>query len=172
MRRRLTQSAQSASSAAEDWLAQLGMELPGSPRGDVPTLPDDLTELTDATLMEVFGEFTEWANYANGRRSALEIDEADAQAALDIATARATVAGWDDNGDTKSDKRVTIAKARRDTDTEVQKAAEEYRKVHAKRKMVTAMCDIFERNAALISRELSRRIGSGDVERRSARWRA
>lgn len=171
MKRRLTQSARSASSDAEDWLAQLGMELPGSPKTDVPTLPDDLTEISDADLMEVFSEFTEWANYANGRRSALEIDEADAQAQLDIANARAVVSGWDDN-DGKSDKRVTIAKARREIDTEVQQASERYRKVHAKKKMVTAMCDIFERNAALISRELSRRIGSGDVERRSARWRA
>ena len=72
----------------------------------------------------------------------------------------------------EADKRVTVAKARRTADIEVQKAATEYRKKHARRKMVTAMADIMERNAALISRELSRRISTSEVQGRSDRWRA
>jgi hypothetical protein len=146
------------------------MQLPGNPGTDIPTLPDDLTELTDESLMSLFAEFTEWTNYASARLSATEIDEAEAQASLDVAIAQATVSAHE--ADASAKKTVTIAKARRTADTEVQAASAAYRKVHARRKMVSAMYTIMERNASLVSRELSRRIGRADTDRRSARWRA
>lgn len=173
VKRRILNRDESASSAAERWLRDEGLEVPDRPRGDLPpTLPDDLTDLDDPELMQLFAEFTEWLNFADVRRTALEIDEADVQAALDVAEARAKVSGWDDDEAPKSDRRVTIAKARQVIDAEVIRAHEEFRKVKSRRKMVNAMCDILERNAALVSRELSRRIGRADITRRSERWRA
>jgi hypothetical protein len=166
MRRSLTRS---ESSVAVDRVERLGFYLPTRPGEEVPTLPLDLTEIDDSELMILFNQFTAWSNYAAGKRSEAEIDEAKVSDSLGFAQAQATILGWED-GTKESDKRVTIAKARQLADADVQKALSERRRSHAHRKLVTTMAENFERSTALISRELSRRIGNSDVQRRQHRW--
>lgn len=147
----------------------MGFRLAPRPEEAIPTLPNDLTEIEDSDLMLLFGEFTAWSNYAAGKRSEAEIEERRLNDRLGFADAKAMILGWDD--DTKaSDKRVTITKARKLADEDVQEALCEQREAYAHRKLIATMAENFERNTALISRELSRRIGNRDVSQRQQRW--
>jgi hypothetical protein len=120
--------------------------------------------------MILFAQFTAWTNYTSGKRSLAEIDESAADAAHALAEAKATVLGWDEETGAASDRRVAITKARRLIHEEVQKALAAKRQAYAHRKIISVMAETMERNAALISRELSRRIGTSDVRRRGERW--
>lgn len=120
--------------------------------------------------MTLFGEFTAWSNYAAAKRSEAEIEERRLSDALGFAEAEATILGWDNDTGKASDKSVTVTKARKLADADVQKAIAEQRVAYGHRKLLTTMTDNFERSTALISRELSRRIGNSDVTRRHQRW--
>lgn len=167
---RRTLRGRSVLSAAVDYVEDLGLYLPERPHRDIPALPEDLTELGDSDLMVLFTEFTAWTNYAVTKRSLAETEEAEAEAEHALAEATAIILGWDEDTGAASDRRVTIAKARRLQDRKVQEALQTKREAHARRKIIGVMAETMERNSALISRELSRRIGSGDVHRRSSRW--
>ena len=77
--------------------------------------------------------------------------------------AEALLAQWDsvNKGD-----RVTMAKARRDIDPLVVEHHQRHLQSRAYRKMVNTVFDRGERNAHVLSRELSRRISIAPVERR------
>ena len=59
-----------------------------------------------------------------------------------------------------------MAKARRDVDPEVGDRRDKHHEARAYRKMVDTVFDRCERNANVLSRELSRRISLTPVERR------
>lgn len=161
---------QGASSDAVYHAESLGIYLPERPDTEIPSLPDDLTDLDDRDLMALFAEFTAWTDYVNAKRSIAEIDEAEASSDLDYAEVSAIVAAWDVEQGAASDRRVTIAKARKAMDEEVRKAQMAKRKAHARRKILVTMADAMDRNTFLISRELSRRIGTSDTRNRGSRW--
>ena len=141
MPRRRPLRSQSESSAAVERVEELGLHLPDRPEEDIPHLPDDLTDLDDAALMRLFVEFTSWTNYASAKRSIAEIDEGVADAAHALAEAKATVLGWDEDTGAASDRRVTIAKARRLENDAVQRALQTKREAYAKRKIISVMAE-------------------------------
>ena len=141
----------------------LKFTLPERPGSDMPTLPLELDDLTDASLMSVYSETVAWVNYAKAELAKAEILEEGALSALRQTEAFALISQWDDTnkGDT-----VTMAKARRDVDPEVVDNGNKHREARAYRKMVDTVFDRCERNATVLSRELSRRISMTPVERR------
>jgi hypothetical protein len=119
--------------------------------------------------MELFAQLTAWAGFLGAQLAAAEIDERAAEAVLEAAEATAMVRDW---GGTKDD-RVAIAKAQRMNDPEVVERKQEVANRYAYRKLVGVLFINVERNAALVSRELTRRTGSYEAKpRRESRWRA
>lgn len=114
--------------------------------------------------MTLFSEYVQWQNYAATTLAEAENEEAKAESKLKLIEAR-WMASYDD-----PKGKVTVAKAERDTRPEVQEAHIEWLTAKAHRKMVGAIYSNCERCAQLVSRELSRRIGSGSSERRQQRW--
>jgi hypothetical protein len=116
--------------------------------------------------MTLFMQFTAWTNYAAMALAEAEVEEAQAESRMGFEEAQSMVALW--TGD-KTD-RVTIARAQRNLNPKVQRAVQELLTAKATRKMTAVMFTNCERCAQLVSRELSRRIGRNDGERRAMRW--
>jgi hypothetical protein len=116
--------------------------------------------------MEVFALYVAWHDFLDVQRVAAEIAEADAETALKVLQATSIAAGWEGPKET----RITVLRAERDTDPEVMAAQAAFSQMKARRKMMGVLCGNMERGAALLSRELSRRIGRAPVEGRAAGW--
>ena len=118
--------------------------------------------------MSLYSQMVSWVNYAKAEVVQAEVIEENTLSALRQTEAFALISQWDDTnkGDT-----VTMAKARRDVDPEVVDCGDNHRAARAYRKMVDTVFDRCERNAMVLSRELSRRISMTPVERR-LQWTA
>lgn len=143
--------------------------MPDRPSADLPDLPSDLDDLSDADLMEAYREFVAWVSFAKAELVKAEIAEEYEAHMLKVTEARCLINQW--GTDTKSD-RVTLAKARRDVDLKVVAQQESLLEARAYRKLADAMFDRCERGAQLLSRELTRRVGGGQRDMRNARMSA
>lgn len=130
------------------------------PEYEVPELPWDITDVSDALLMEHFSKQLAWQNFFATQVAQAEIDEADAEAHLKTQEAVIMLTG----------KKVTEARAERDVNENVIAARDAYLVARAKRKMLQVTMENRERCANLISRELTRRVGREGNQRRSDRW--
>lgn len=139
----------------------------GAPSFDIPDIPDDITEVGDENLMQLFSEFVQWQNYAATDFAQAEVAEARAEAKTKYVEAQAMVTGWSDAKD-----KVTLSRAQLALDPSVIEARNDEMVAYARRKLVAVVYENCERCAALISRELSRRIGGGSspTQRRQQRW--
>lgn len=146
-------------------LAQQGLTRIEQPEGEAPRLPPSITDVGDEELMDLFTELTTWHDYVAYQVACAAVDERGAQRKLDQAEAHAMLNGWGGG----SDGRVAVAKARIQTDPKVQQLREELDTLHAYRKMVDVMATNLERDAALVSRELTRRT-SDNTRNRSSKW--
>lgn len=144
-----------------------GFNTPPKPRYDIPSLPQDITGLGDEDLMDLFVSLTAWMDFIAVQVAMAQVDERASQRDLDIAEASATAANWTGG----RDDRVAIAKAKVATDAVVVRCRNDLDERHAYRKLVEALASNVERDAALVSRELTRRTSGGTpVTRRSSRW--
>jgi hypothetical protein len=141
-----------------------GVYLPGRPERPVPEIPLDLTDLHDKRIMELFALYVAWNCFFDVQRVHAEIEEADAETGLKVLQATSLADGWQGPKET----RITILRAERDTDPEVMAAQARYDQAKARRKMTGVLCGNMERGAALLSRELTRRVGRAPVEGRAA----
>lgn len=105
--------------------------------------------------MNRYAEFVAWANYAKSVLVQAEIEEEQAEHDLKVVEAQTLIGEW------SSDKKdtVTAAKARRDTDKTVVDARQKLLNARAYRKLLESVYDRCEKSGAVLSRELSRRIG-------------
>lgn len=141
--------------------------MPARPGFDIPRLPVKLSEYQDDRLMQLFVALTRWTDHLAGKVAEAEVDERAADAALSRAQSQVLLAGWAGG----KDDRVTLAKAERDLDPEVERRRDELDRRHAYRKMLGVLFSSTERDAAVVSREISRRIGRReDNDRRASRW--
>ena len=95
-----------------------------------------------------------------------EVDERFAEDRLKILEAKALIRDW---GGSKED-RVAVARAERVLDPEVADAMDGVQGCYAARKLISAMVDAADKNSALISREVTRRVGMEPTERRDRKW--
>jgi hypothetical protein len=137
----------------------------GRPDFDVPEIPEDITIVSDEFLMQLFSRYVSWQNYAAAELARTEVDESRAEANVRYVEARSMVGNWAGSSD-----KVTVARAAQTLDPEVEQARQDLLVAYAARKMTAVINANCERTAALISRELSRRIGRDGVERRQMRW--
>lgn len=149
----LRRKTSAAAAAALLQVEEQGLGFPDSPLSDLPELPEDITACADSTLMELFTQFTGWADYVGTQHALAVIDERDAERQLEIAEATAVTSTW---SGTSAD-RVAIAKAKIALDPAVQTAKKTVQDRYAYRKLIETLFANLERDAALVSRELTRR---------------
>lgn len=138
--------------AYQEIVAQ-GLDLPDKPVSGLPQLPDSLTTMTDVELMEAYAEFVAWSDYTTSQVAAAAIDERAAQAYLESVEAEVMLREWSG----KTGDRVTVQKAKAASDEAVIRARNEVDERYAYRKLTESIATSMERNAQMLSRELTRR---------------
>jgi hypothetical protein len=138
----------------------------GRPDYEIPDLPRDITIISDDRLMQLFSEYVGWQNYAATEFAMAEVTEERAEADAKRINAMTLVGMNPEKG------KITVAQAGRLLSPEVERAEQDRLNAYAARKMTQVVLQNCERCAALISRELSRRIGGSGIERRNMRWNA
>jgi len=117
--------------------------------------------------MQLFVALTRWTDYIAGLLACAEIDERAHEAV--VAKAEAVVIL---RGTGEKDDKVTRARAERETDPTVLKWRAKLDEAYIYRKAMQVMFTSAERDAAVVSRELTRRVGKRENnERRADRWR-
>jgi hypothetical protein len=164
--RRKPGSSESASHKAVLRVRAEGLELPRKPDEGAPRLPRELSEISDRKLMSLFAEYTEWSSFLGTKVALAEIDETEKDNIYGDMRAAHMVRNW---GGGKDD-RVALSKAQSDTNPEVQQARDAYEEARAYRKMVGRFYDNMTSEAAVLSREITRRVGREPGERRTGRW--
>lgn len=116
-------------------------------------------------------KFTRWADYSGAQLALADVDEKYAEAYVDQLKARGLVEGAWASEDDKPTKRPTLAelRANKALDPVYQDAITAKLEAYARRKLIGARHEAFERNASVVSRELSRRIERDPSARRTAR---
>lgn len=156
----------SPSDRAVNRLEREGIALPGKPTFENDRLPEDLTTLVDEDLMNLFVRLTSWCGYLNARASAAMVDERTAEAHLEIAQAQSLIANWTGG----KEDRVTIAKAQRMLDPSYMRMRKVHEDAYAYRKLVETLASNTERDAAVVSREITRRTSTNPVDQRGRRF--
>ena len=133
---------------------------------DLPRLPLNITDLDDPTLMNLLVQFTRYQDHLAGQLVEVEIDEHSAESMLEVSKARHLAKGW---GGSATD-RVAIQKAQAVMDPEVRKFDDTLAQYKARRKLLGILVDSLQRDASVVSREISRRIGREGHERRVDRF--
>ena len=136
---------------------------------DQPSLPTDVSDLEDATLMEEFALFTAWADYAAAQVGLAVIAEREAERAVEDAEAKV----WQDQMRLNPKVPVTAVKAAMSTAAKVRDARKVFDKAYAYRRLVSDLAARYERDAAVLSRELTRRTQSewNARQARRERWK-
>jgi hypothetical protein len=114
--------------------------------------------------MQLFSEYVQWQNFAATEFALAEVAEERAEANVRRLEAEGMVLG------SGPGTKVTEVRAAINTTKEMREARDAVLDAYAKRKLTGVMSTNCERTAALLSRELSRRIGGADVQRRQMRW--
>lgn len=155
--------------AAKAELAKQQLVLPPKPKYELPKIPLTIADVTDDQLMALMVALTRWTDYLAGSLAEAEVDERSVESVLQRAEATVLLRSW--TGD--KDDRITIAKAERDLDPDVREWRQKLDVAHAVKKLTAVMFTSAERDAALVSRELTRRVGRRETnERRVDRWTA
>lgn len=143
-------------SISADTLAKInkaGYTLASKPSYEIPSLPRDITELDDEALMDLFVQFTQWTDHLSGVHAMSVIDERELEKELSKAEANAMVTAFTGKGA----KQVAVLKAHIANSPEVHGISEELDTKYAYRKLVETMMLNAERDAQVVSRELTRR---------------
>lgn len=161
---RLNEAAEKAAAEVE----KQDLFLPSQPSERLPRLPEDITAIHDEELMVLFTKFTSWLDYVSFQVACAEIDERASQRLLEHAEAGAIIGAYKG----PASDRITMAKAAASIDPEVIRVKAELADNMAYRKLTQTLAQNLERDAALLSRELTRRTAgvSSTPTKRATRW--
>lgn len=151
------------SKQAYDILTAFGLDLPEKPVSSMPKLPDTLTDMTDEALMDSYAEFVAWSDYTSSQVAAAAVDERSAQAQLEAKEAEVMLRDW------VAKETVAKQKARTTADPEIVVARQALDQAYAYRKLVESIATAMERNAQMLSRELTRRTSNDNRTTRRGR---
>jgi hypothetical protein len=145
-------------------MSELGIHI-RKPIMEQVDLPSDITMLTSEQLGEKFTALTAWADYAASLLAVAQIEERTAQRRLDLLENTLLVRKM---GTAVKGERITLVKAQISIDQDVLDLSQEYEDKYAYRKLVEMMLANYERDIALVSRELTRR--SNDLRSTRKEW--
>ena len=134
-------------------LEKESLHLPARPSFRLPRLPLNLTDKDDEGVMELLVKMTRYQDHLAGQLIEAEIDESSASTLLELAKAKHLAGQWTG----ASSDRVAVQKAQALMDREVQEANGAYEQARAKRKLYSVLVESTARDAAVVSRELTRR---------------
>jgi len=119
-----------------------------------PKMPKDISDLDSDELSELFSKLTAWSNFVAGQLAAAQVDETFIDKKLESIRAQLllTKGATKAKGDT-----VTLIKAQVNSDPMIVELEEKFMAAYAYRKMVEVVSNNFERDVALVSREITRR---------------
>lgn len=137
---------------------QQGMMMPPKPDYLAPQPPRDVTSLDDASLMGLWTELTAWTNYASVQVAVAYAEEKSLVKKIERMEQKALL----------SYDKVTKARAEVKSSPEHEALINEWLEAEAYRKLVEALFNNYDRDAQLLSRELTRR--TSDVRGRKDRW--
>jgi hypothetical protein len=115
--------------------------------------------------MRLFVRLTKWAEYLSTQLACAEVDESYADEYLSRVKAIKALSNT-------GEKTVTLMKAKAYEDEDFLTAHERHQEAYAYRKLIKVKYDNAERNSAMLSRELTRRVNRDAREGRVARWDA
>jgi hypothetical protein len=121
---------------------------------DQPIMPKDISVLDSEELSALFTRLTAWSNYVAGQLAAAQVDEKFLEKKLSSLEAQLFLAK--DTSKVKGE-RVTLIKAQVAADPTIMRLEEESMNAYAYRKMLEVVASNFERDVALVSREITRR---------------
>jgi hypothetical protein len=119
-----------------------------------PKMPKDISVLDSDELSSLFTELTAWSNFVAGQLAAAQVDEHVLNKKKDSLEARLFLDK--DNSKVKGE-RVTLIKAQVAADPKIEDLENQLTHAYAYRKMVEVVANNFERDVALVSREITRR---------------
>jgi len=131
----------------------LGIDEPTSPDFQPPKLEPDIDDLTDKQLMDQFVKFTRWTDYFQNQLAIEEIYERYADAEVRRLEGLYMAANKPD----RVTEAVTWVRAQMESDRTIQEARDAHRIIYARRKLKQMLFESAERDAAVVSRELTRR---------------
>lgn len=152
------QTGESGWSALKQALDQ-ELPVPRKPVSEMPSIPDDITELPDSALMTLFRKLMAWQKYLGTQLALAEVDEKSSTRKL----ARY---------EKRYDFRKAADKERAANDPDYDLVSESTQEAYAYRRLVEALYATVEGDTFLCSRELSRRLGTADRDHRNARFNA
>jgi hypothetical protein len=136
-----------------------------APDFGMPRLEPVLDELNDKQLMELFVKFTRWADYFQNQLAIEEVSERSADAEVRRLEGLYMISHKPE----RVSEAVTWVRAQMETDVEIKTAREALRVVYARRKLKQMLFEQAERDAAVVSRELTRRTDTSMINRRADR---
>lgn len=144
---------------------QLGLHPPRHPGGAQPRLPEDITSLGDAALMDMLTRYTRWGDYSTVQLGLAAAEEKAAEAQIKRAEAQALIGQFGDRT-VKGIQDIKNAQRRLDADGEHQRHLEAY----ALRKLLEGVDESIDKDGFVVSRELTRRLGREPRDRRERRY--
>jgi hypothetical protein len=123
-------------------------------QSDQPNMPKDISILDSDELSALFTQLTAWSNFVAGQLAAAQVDEHILNKKKDSLEARLFLDK--DNSKVKGE-RVTLIKAQVAADPQIEDLENQLSHAYAYRKMVEVVANNFERDVALVSREITRR---------------
>ena len=123
-------------------------------QSEQPKMPRDISILDSDELSALFTQLTAWSNYVAGQLAAAQVDEHVLNKKKDSLEARLFLDK--DNSKVKGE-RVTLIKAQVAADPKIEDLENQLTHAYAYRKMVEVVANNFERDVALVSREITRR---------------
>jgi hypothetical protein len=123
-------------------------------QSDQPKMPKDISLLDSDELSSLFSQLTAWSNFVAGQLAACQVDEHVLNKKKDSLEAQLFLAK--DNSKVKGE-RVTLIKAQVASDPKIMDLEDQLSHAYAYRKMVEVVANNFERDVALVSREITRR---------------
>jgi hypothetical protein len=153
-----------SSLAAQRELEKQGLgNPPPRPVGEPPVLvADELTELRDRELMRLMTLLNQWAGFLGYQLSAAQVDERCAEKEVEKLTAFAQIRNKGGS--------VSAMKAGANADENLVAAKQAEQEAYAYRKLVEALYNAVDKDSFVVSRELTRRIGRNDRDRRQDRY--
>ena len=131
----------------------LGIQEPEQPTYGLPKLEVDIDDLTDKQLMNLFVQFTRWCDYFQNQLAIEEIFEHHAE--MEVRKLEGLYLTR--NRPEKASEAVTWVRAKMETEPEIRAARDALNLYYARRKLKQMLFESAERDAAVVSRELTRR---------------